>query len=226
MKENHQVLPSSLVCRFSCVSALSALLSCLALMACREQGTNNTDGSSALVASDVASAADQLSNLVEGQTIKVPAAAIAKTCIGESQCVVQLSDGPEEYIASVVVGLNAETFAALKADLADLQQEQSVLALSGRSAKPRYIYCMPPTLSFPIPDLSRVLKYFTCEMGNYPAMIRESNRINQGSELRDLSTPFPGRLRMNMRRLSCQNRPQLDCRSGRKLMDRGSLLSD
>ena len=207
-------------------SALFALICSISLMSCREQGTNNTDGSSALVASDVASAANQLSKLVEGQRIKVPAAAIAKSCSGEALCIVELNDGPEEYIASVVVGLNPETLAALKAELADLQREPSELALTGRRERPKYIYCRPPTLSFPIPDLSRVLKYFTCEMGNYPAMLRESNRINQGSELRDMSKPFPGRLRHNMIKLDCQNQPRLDCGSGRKIMDRGSLLSD
>lgn len=226
MTENHKILPSSIYFRVSRANALSALLSCFSLMSCREQGTNNTDGSSALVASNAESAADQLSKLVEGHRIKVPAAAIAKSCSGEALCIVELNDGPEEYIASVVVGLNPETFTALKAELADLQREPSELALTGRREKPNYIYCRPPTLSFPIPDLSRVLQYFTCEMGNYPAMLRESNRINQGSELRDTSKPFRGRLIHNMIKLDCQNRPRLDCGSGRKIMDRGSLLSD
>jgi hypothetical protein len=225
MATNRPPFAPSLVFRPSCAGALAALFCCLVLMACRGQGTNNTDGSSALVASDSQAAADRLSKLTEGQNIEVPAAAIAKSCSGESLCVVQLSDGPEQYIASVVVGLNAETFAALKADLADMKQEQSVLSLSGRSTKPNYIYCRPPTLTLPIPDLSRVLKYFTCELSNYPAMYRASRRNKQGSELRDMREPFPGRLIMNTRRLKCEDQPWLDCKSGKKIYY-GSLLGD
>jgi hypothetical protein len=218
MAMNRLPLAPSLVFRPSCAGALAALLGCLALMACRGQGTSNTDGSSPLVASDIDSAADRLSKLTEGQNMKVPAAAIAKSCTSDFQCMLLLSDAPDENILSIVVGLNQETFTALSAELtAPLQEDPGTMALSTGRVQGRYRICRLPPDILSIDNFFRAGKAALCALVNglEAGRVSRLNEINaQRSRNSEFYTDKPRNFKQRgIRRLTCSRGNSSACKS-------------